>query len=703
MIDDWWGTARAFLADADVLHTLISNLRASAIQKKSRERLAELMADDDGKALRYACHSLSEDGGEILAEEDDEGYIFLNTLSTWLFTVHRVIEIKDQLRPLRAEESRLRVEYNTMSLQMWNLRNEVERQMRRVGHLRNCISDGHEDIRMLKESIVSYEQKLLVAQLVAWKTRTGHTALSWAAMRGEAAIVQLLIQHGSCPNHDTGHHDLTARAIQVVVRHFLEKIKRPEWTPSLSHVFHMRDIQYAFQLRLACQKIRNYKRSCRLPLMEAVYNGDLDSIKVLLDMGARTWNRSYVYPCGCAPYPYPCHWEGIQPLTDPVTIGPVVQSLPDRKTAHGGSKGEGGGGGDGGREGGGAALTLLDVAELGVRHQAAATWLYGTGWIREGPNEQTRRFVVGLLERMKEEKEYKLSQHNKAVQVHRRAQEERELARQLGLAVNFERWQEVQQLLEQGAPIDHVNDYGHTALTMAAGQETYTTNPEGDRVLVVNVLLDHPKNRPQINRETGRRHTALTYAAKRGKLLSIEALLDHDATINHVTADGKTALIHAALSGKWDATRLLLERGADPTYQDQNGKTAAHYAIASNFVNVARMLGQFRAGNMGHARPTMGEAEVKIICSFGCGAMLHPRDVVEHEEEKCPKRIVECRLKCGIQNMWAEEVEEHEKSQCHKRGVYCRLGCGKFMLEETRDHHEQEVCQKRQVCFVLSS
>ena len=644
MIDDWWGAARNLLAEPDIVHTLQRNIYGTALKPENAKELkatvqacnisareneeggmvegkesqtgeASTRADVDTESgVSKVDHSLSYTAGN-----DGDGYVFLETLSKWIFALVENLECREAVRPLRNKESALRVEYNTMNLQMWNLRNEADRQLRKVSHLRNCLSDAEEDLQYNTDSIKSFEAKLLVSQLVAWKTRTGHSAIIWACMRGEAAIVQLLIEHGACVNFDSGHHDLAARAIQVVARHFLDKLNRPEWTPARSHAFHLRDMAYIFALHMAVQKIRNYKRASRLPLIETLYNGELDVARVLIDSGAKMWLKSFVHPVGCAPMPYPCHRDGIRSIDTNrrVTIGPIVQALEDDK-----------------------ALSALEAAEMGVKHLGAATWRYGSGWERAGKNQKTLEFTKDLIRTTNEKKEYRMQQHNKKVQVHKRGEEERRLAARLGLAVNFERWEEVTELLDEGAPIDHVNAYGHTALTMAAGQESYSINPEGENVLTVVMLLDRPKQQPQINKETGRKHTALTWAAKRGKMLSIEALLNHDADVNFVLSDGKTALIHAAMSGKWEATRLLVERGANVDYRDHTGKTAAMYAVASNFVGVARKLSQFLAGNIGDAKGELGTAVIKVVCPNGCGAMLRPQQMANHEENLCPKRIV---------------------------------------------------------------
>eukprot|EP00944_MAST-04C_sp_MAST-4C-sp1_P011540 g11540.t1 len=49
-----------------------------------------------------------------------------------------------------------------------------------------------------------------------------------------------------------------------------------------------------------------------------------------------------------------------------------------------------------------------------------------------------------------------------------------------------------------------------------------------------------------------------------------------------------------------------------------------------------------------------------IDCPFGCGAELTAREVVDHKKEKCPNRIVKCRITGCNQEIYAIYRERHE-------------------------------------------
>ena len=99
---------------------------------------------------------------------------------------------------------------------------------------------------------------------------------------------------------------------------------------------------------------------------------------------------------------------------------------------------------------------------------------------------------------------------------------------------------------------------GHTALTMAAAKGEWTENADGQTVLAVELLLDidptKEQPRPNVNSETSVGDTALTWAARFGRLEVMEALLERGARVDQVSvAASRTALQAAARNGRLEA------------------------------------------------------------------------------------------------------------------------------------------------------
>jgi len=75
--------------------------------------------------------------------------------------------------------------------------------------------------------------------------------------------------------------------------------------------------------------------------------------------------------------------------------------------------------------------------------------------------------------------------------------------------------------------------------------------------------------------------TALHFAADRGALDCVAALLEAGAAVDAADADGATPLACAALCGHADVVVALLAAGADPEAEDHDGETAAAHAQAA--------------------------------------------------------------------------------------------------------------------------
>eukprot|EP00922_Rhytidocystis_sp_ex-Travisia-forbesii_P006394 GHVS01009258.1.p1 GENE.GHVS01009258.1~~GHVS01009258.1.p1 ORF type:complete len:1164 (+),score=171.71 GHVS01009258.1:162-3653(+) len=76
-------------------------------------------------------------------------------------------------------------------------------------------------------------------------------------------------------------------------------------------------------------------------------------------------------------------------------------------------------------------------------------------------------------------------------------------------------------------------------------------------------------------------HTALHYAAARGKHILVRQVLRSGSVVNPLNSEGSSPLLLAALSGNTDVTRELLSAGANPNQTNNRGETplliAAHH------------------------------------------------------------------------------------------------------------------------------
>ena len=133
--------------------------------------------------------------------------------------------------------------------------------------------------------------------------------------------------------------------------------------------------------------------------------------------------------------------------------------------------------------------------------------------------------------------------------------------------------QQVQNALHAGTDINAKNEFGRTALTWAARDNT---NPE-----VLKLLLDAGAD-VRAKDEEGR--TALTWAARDNTNPEVlKLLLDAGADIRAKDEEGRTALMWAARDNtNPEVLKLLLENGADIRAKDEEGRTALTWAARDN-------------------------------------------------------------------------------------------------------------------------
>jgi len=151
----------------------------------------------------------------------------------------------------------------------------------------------------------------------------------------------------------------------------------------------------------------------------------------------------------------------------------------------------------------------------------------------------------------------------------------------------------VNDLIAKGVNLDEQDEYGWTALQLAAAY---------GRVEIVNALLAaRPPADPNIKNSIGR--TALMYAAALGYTPIVKGLLAAGALPNAASHDaedagetgwmleGETALMLASWSGHTDIIKLLIKAGADVNAKGGPlGGTAIHSALWEGFANSIRAL-----------------------------------------------------------------------------------------------------------------
>ena len=124
-------------------------------------------------------------------------------------------------------------------------------------------------------------------------------------------------------------------------------------------------------------------------------------------------------------------------------------------------------------------------------------------------------------------------------------------------------------LIEHGAEVNARDQSGHTPLMEACshGEENAVT-----------FLIEHGADvDPQDNDEETALHHAVYSDCESLEILSCLILKGLD--VNACESDGRSPLMIASVRGKVNSVAFLLEHGANVNLQNKNGKTALHYAV----------------------------------------------------------------------------------------------------------------------------
>ena len=136
----------------------------------------------------------------------------------------------------------------------------------------------------------------------------------------------------------------------------------------------------------------------------------------------------------------------------------------------------------------------------------------------------------------------------------------------------------VQQLLQKGAKIEAKDEYGATALLLAARYGNAET---------VKLLLDKGAEIEATDKYSS---TALLLAAEQGKTEVVKRLLERGANIEAKNQYGSTPLLRATFGGHIEVAKLLLDKHANLEARDGSGKTALFVAVEQNEPELVKLL-----------------------------------------------------------------------------------------------------------------
>ncbi len=135
----------------------------------------------------------------------------------------------------------------------------------------------------------------------------------------------------------------------------------------------------------------------------------------------------------------------------------------------------------------------------------------------------------------------------------------------------------VNKFLSKGANVNVENQEGMTALWMAIVK---------DHVELFNFLIENQSKIDFTRYDT----PCLVYAATKGNIQIVKALVKLGADVNAQDADGHTALYEAVTHKKFKVVKYLIQQGANVDVQYQHGFTALVFAIRFKSNKIFKVL-----------------------------------------------------------------------------------------------------------------
>jgi uncharacterized protein len=575
-------------------------------------------------------------------------------------------------------------------------------------------------------------------------TAMRHTALSFAAARGAARCIKVLLRAGAPVNVTHRVWDKGACVMQSwwrnrrAVRHLrtrqtsrgIEAIEST--TRRLGRV-----LASHFGMRRALEEFHIVRKSERTPLFEAVFNGHVAIAAALVKEGASTWSRCYIVPDSPPPFmsQQPVLFEGTEgvlvrvPLLDragkisdedlasrlaPIIIDSLappevdvqftrdmysskirfsVPSFPlpeGMLVSHCISP---------------RPLFLAEIAALGMDRLIRKGFNKSVGW---GVRSQFADVVewACLTTADRALRQFR-RQRGHALDTRKRAQIEyqRQLEVEFESIVASRNGQDLVDCLARGLSADHeCPATGHNPLSLAALSGDYVRVPakkefgeEGARPLglVTDVVLEHFSTEPDalLGREAPLRATPLMVAAYQGNLHVVSALLAKGCDLQQQVGQ------RPAMT-KWHQVGGHAILGIPES--EVTGMTALHFAIYAARAEVVRellMLGAdktLRTSELGLTATALANR----LGHVGLGQVIEKFDTLRVEAFQVTLfgpsglRLVPCEWGCGRRLLVG--TQGHHDAECPRRLVQCPLQCDVVELfAADLDKHMKRECPNR--------
>ncbi len=427
---------------------------------------------------------------------------------------------------------------------------DVEVLKSRCGILRRELGDTMKSVETLQQQLAKLEREYIVATVMSAKALNGHTVLSWAAAVGNVDIMKVLLKHGANTAIEDQIVCSCAIIIQAAYRHYLWRRDRHSSNEELEQRERERCVN--LRIRTLSRLFRNHLQSIRLPLSEALFNGNtevaslLDEIDISL-FQALNLLHSFKAPCTTIPRPLSSPTQNLESNTENL-LSSII---------HAGS-------------------LFSDKEEL---HDCPSAFVASLDF--------ASTTIDNFLQHRRQSLERKItSRRDTLFQSHREAK-----IAELTSAMHQSNFDGMIKASEEACiSLDYEDVTGMTPLIRAVIDSSTTENryrrrPGGKEMSAIAYLLGRVSHlTSRVDFENVHGHTALTMACccRSGGIETIRDLINGGADINRQSAiDGNTALHHACKAGNLELVAELIRCGANLTLKNHLDHTAIEFAEGS--------------------------------------------------------------------------------------------------------------------------
>eukprot|EP00505_MAST-04D_sp_SCG-Rhode-Island_P006635 Stramenopile-MAST_4_protein_6635 len=170
MEDDWWGTGCKTMKTNNFFRPFWNKGKVKIALLDEKLTMLKEFTNDPLLNYDYEGDSSDEDDAEK-SEDDSMGseprYNFMRLLSKWVRKVVEYNMMKNHFAPKEAEESKLRVDYETMDANLWEARIAYRRVFSDCGVLVNVLDDYRLELSEAENVLAVTSKPLRVAELLS--------------------------------------------------------------------------------------------------------------------------------------------------------------------------------------------------------------------------------------------------------------------------------------------------------------------------------------------------------------------------------------------------------------------------------------------------------------------------------------------------------------------------------------------------------